>query len=309
MKKIITAMLLFTSVAFANDTKELVSPYAPGGVVSSFGRVVQRHMIEDLNLNVALINKPGADARIGVKYVTGRPADGNTWIVAATGPFLFNQVVYADPGYRAADFDLVVPMAQSPSILAVSNQSGISSFTEFIKHARTKPVNCGVSNSGALFLTRYLVTELKLTRVEIVNFKGASEVSTALMNGTIECSVDTLQSQLKYHQDNRLKIVAVSSTAKSDAVPSAALFSDVLPGFSFYSWYGVGVNKNTPLRDKALILTAMRNINSNENYRNSIKSLGLELGNPAEDSQVFIQREYKRFDRIRMQAGIEKIIN
>lgn len=309
MKHLIVMLLLVTSTAFANDTKELVSPYAPGGVVSTFGRIVQRHMVEDLNLNVALVNKPGADARIGVKYVASRPADGNTWIVAATGPFLFNQVVYTDPGYRPTDFDLVVPMAQSPSVIAVSNQSGITTLKDFIVRARTKPTNCGVSNSGALFLTKYLISYLKLTNVEIINFKGASEVSTALMNGTIDCSVDTLQSQLTYHRDNRLKIIAISSLSKNDALPNVALFSDVIPKFSFYSWYGVGVNKNTPLRDKALILNAMRNINSNENYRNSIKSLGLELGTPAEDSQAFIQREYQRFDAIRKQAGIEKITN
>ena len=308
MNRIIASLaILIAFSAQASETKELVSPYAPGGVVSNFGRIVQRHLVDDLNLNVVMVNKPGADARIGVKYVASRPADGNTWIVAATGPFLFNQVVYADPGYRPTDFDLVVPMAQSPSIIAVSNQSGINNLKEFVARARRQPLNCGVSNSGALFLTKYLVSELKLTQVEIVNFKGASEVSAALMNGTIDCSVDTLQSQLKYHQDNRLKIVAVSSVSKSDAVPTAALFSELVPGFSFYSWYGVGVNKNTPLRDKALILNAMRSLNANENYRNSIKSLGLELGNPAEDSQAFIQREYKRFDRIRSQAGIEKI--
>ena len=95
MNKIIAALLLMLSLtATAEEAKELVSPYAPGGVVSSFGRIVQRYMIEDLNINTVLINKPGADARIGIKYVASKPADGNTWIVASTGPFLFNQIVY-----------------------------------------------------------------------------------------------------------------------------------------------------------------------------------------------------------------------
>jgi tripartite-type tricarboxylate transporter receptor subunit TctC len=168
-------------------------------------------------------------------------------------------------------------------------------------------MNCGVSNSGALFLTRYLVNKLKLTQLEVVNFKGASEVSTALISGTIDCSVDTLQSQLRYHQDNRLKIIAISSTNKNKSVPAAELFSAVIPNFSFYSWYGIGVLKSTPLRDKAVILQAMREINQNETYRNNIQALGLELGTPAVDPQAFIQKEYQRFDAIRESAGIAKI--
>ena len=308
MKKILFFLLFATTLAHATDTKELVSPYAPGGVVSSFGQVVQKYIVEDLKINMVLVNKPGADARIGVKYVAGQPADGNTWIVAATGPFLFNQVVYNDPGYQVADFDLVVPMAQSPSIIAVSNQSGIATLNEFIQQARTKPLNCGVSNSGAVFLSNILIRELKLTQIQLINFKGASEVSTALMNGTIDCSVDTLQSQLRYHNDQRLKIIAISSQTHNTDVPQAKLFSSVIPKFSFYSWYGIGVLKSTPLKDKALILQAMRNINQNKNYRQSIHSIGLEIGDPAIDPQQFIQTEYQRFDAIRKALNIDKIL-
>jgi len=307
MKHLLFALLFAVSSAHAAEVKELVSPYAPGGVVSSFGQVIQKYVTEELKIDMVMVNKPGADARIGVKYVAGQPANGATWIVAATGPFLFNQVVYTDPGYRVADFDLVVPMAQSPSIIAVSNQSGINTLTEFVQQAKSRPMNCGVSNSGAVFLSNFLINKLKLTQVQLINFKGASEVSTALMNGTIDCSVDTLQSQLRYHKDKRLKIIAVSGRNPSTELPDAKLFSSVIPKFTFYSWYGVGVLKSTPLRDKAVILQAMRNINQNENYRNSIRSLGLELGTPAEDPQQFIQTEYLRFDAIRQAAGIDKL--
>lgn len=306
MKKLLFALLFVSSMVDASEVRELVSPYAPGGVVSSFGRVLQKHISEDLKIDMVLVNKPGADARIGVKYVANQPADGKTWIVAATGPFLFNQVVYEDPGYNVKDFDLILPMAQSPSIIAVSNHSGISTLKEFVNRAQTQSMNCGVSNSGALFLTKYVVSKLKLTGVEIVNFKGASEVSMALMNGTIDCSVDTLQSQLRYHQDSKLKIIALSSISKNELLPTADLFSTVIPNFSFYSWYGIGVLKSAPSKDKDVILKAMRNINQNESYRNNIQALGLELGNPATDPHKFIQMEYQRFDAIRQAGGIAK---
>jgi len=309
MKKILLSLVLtsLSLAASANDVKEIVSPYAPGGVVSTFARVIQKHLVEELNVNAVVVNKPGADARIGVKYVASKPADGNTWIMAATGPFLFNQVVYKDPGYNVEDFDLVVPMAQSPSVIVVSNQSGITNLKEFVTWARTKPMNCGTSNSGANFLTRYLVNKLELKQVQIVPFKGASEVSTALLSGTIECSVDTLQSQLQLHADNKLKIIAVSSVKQNEEIPTVPLFSEAIPGFSFYSWYGVGVLKSTPSEAKQPILTALRKINSNENYRKNVRSLGLELGNPAQDPHAFIRKEYQRFDAIREQSQINKI--
>ena len=306
MKKLLILLFISFSVNAA-EVKELVSPYAPGGVVSTFGRIVQKYLIEEMKVDTVLVNKPGADARIGVKYVANQPANGNHWIVASTGPFLFNQVVYNDPGYRVTDFDLVLPMAQSPSVIAVSNQSGITTLNEFIKQAKTRPLNCGVSNSGALFLTKFLINKLNLTKVEIISYKGASEVSTALIGGTLDCSVDTLQSQLKYHQDKRLKIVAVSSNSPNTAIENVALFSTVIPKFSFYSWYGVGVLKATPVKEKALILAALKDINRNEKYRQSIDAIGLELGDSTVDSQEFIKTEYAKFEKIRQQANIPKI--
>lgn len=299
--------VIFAVSVQASEVKELVSPYAPGGVVSSFARVIQKHLQEDSKISTVVVNKPGADARIGVRYALERPADGNTWLMAATGPFLFNHVIYQDPGYQIKDFDMVLPMTQSPSVLAVSNQSGITSFQDFIKQARTKPINCGVSNSGALFLTKYVVSQLRLTGVEIVSYKGASEVSAALMSGSIECSFDTIQSQLQFHNSGKLKIVAVSSDAQNSAVPTATLFSKVLPGFTFYSWYGVAVRKDTPLRDKALMLNALRALNDNESYRNSVQAMGLELGKPVQDPEQWIQRQYQRWEAVRQQAGIQKL--
>lgn len=309
MKKILLSFLIvfFATNTLANDVKEIVSPYAPGGVVSTFARVLQKYLVEEMNVNAVVVNKPGADARIGVRYVASKPADGNTWIMAATGPFLFNQVVYKDLGYNVEDFDLVVPMAQSPSVIVVSNQSGITNLKDFIIWARNKPMNCGTSNSGANFLTRYLVSKLDLKQVQIVPFKGASEVSTALLSGSIECSVDTLQSQLQLHNDNKLKIIAVSSVKTNEQLPTVTLFNEVIPGFSFYSWYGIGVLKNTATEAKQPILTALRKINTNENYRKTVRSLGLELGNPVQDPQAFIRKEYQRFDAIREQFQINKI--
>ena len=291
----------------AEEAKQLVVPYAPGGVVDSFGRIVQKYMIEDLGIDTVLLNNPGADARRGVKSVASKPADGNTWIVESTGPFLFNKVIYKDPGYHHENFDLVLPMAVSPSVIVVSNQSGINTLPEFIRYAKTKPMNCGVSNSGAIFLTTYLVSALNLSNIEIINYKGASEVSTALISGTIECSIDTLQSQMPYHKNNSLKIIAISSQHKHSNLPDAVLFSTVIPKFVFNSWYGVGVLKSTPVRAKARILQAMRTINQNANYQNAIRTIGLDTSDPALDVNEFISTEYNRFNAIRQAAGIAKL--
>jgi tripartite-type tricarboxylate transporter receptor subunit TctC len=119
--------------------------------------------------------------------------------------------------------------------------------------------------------------------------------------------VDTLQSQLQLHNDNKLKIIAVSSVKTNEELPTVTLFNDVIPGFSFYSWYGIGVLKNTATEAKQPILTALRKINTNENYRKNVRSLGLELGNPAQDPHAFIRKEYQRFDAIREQFQINKI--
>lgn len=309
MKKIIAllaASVLAGSVSAAT-VDELVVPYSPGGVVGTFAQIVQKYLTEDLNTGTVIVNKPGADGKIGVRYVLDSSPTRNTWIMASTGPFLFNHLMYKDPGYSQHEFDLVLPMAVSPSIIAVSNQSGISNLKEFITYARTKPMNCGTSNAGALFLTKYLVSKLNLTNVQIINYKGAGEVSQALMSGSIECSVDTIQSQIVYHNSKKLKIIAIATQTKQAEVPNANLFSEVIPGFTFNSWYGIGIPKSHNTANKAEILEALRKLTQTEKYKSTIRELGLEPFTPPKDSNQFIETQYRKYEAMRLAASIAKL--
>jgi len=310
MKNLFFSILLFISVNInAAEIKEIVSPFPPGGATSVFTRIVQQHLMDDLGSSYILIHKPGADGIIGTRYVANKHADSNTLITAGAGPFMTNLVMYNDLKYNYLDFDFVLPMASSPYVLVVSNKTKIQNLEEFIKAAQNGKLNCGTSFSGAAFLTKYLIKELKLNNLEIIPFKGSMEVITNLMGGNIDCSFDTMQAIIDFHKEGKVRIIAVASKEKHPKLPGVQLLKEVLPNGVFSTWYGMAMLKKSPDSEKGKLFSFFQNLQQNSRYREQLTALNLEIHVPEKDAQKFIETEYNRYEAIRRQLKIDKIDN
>jgi tripartite-type tricarboxylate transporter receptor subunit TctC len=51
---------------------------------------------------------------------------------------------------------------------------------------------------------------------------------------------------IEYIRAGKLRALAVTTAARSEALPDVRTESDFLPGFEATTWFGVGVPKNTP---------------------------------------------------------------
>jgi len=56
----------------------------------------------------------------------------------------------------------------------------------------------------------------------------------------------TLPSAISYIRSGSLRPLAVTTAARSDALPDVPTVGDVLPGYEASSWYGIGAPKHTP---------------------------------------------------------------
>lgn len=306
MKKFITILLSSIVLTAMSQPIEVVVPYSTGGPVDILGRAITRYL-NDTESEAITVNRPGADGRIGMKYAMQKGAEAPTVVTAATGPALFNQVLYANPGYATADFDWVVPILRAPVAVMVSNASGINNLQDFVNRGRSGKLNCGVSNSSGQFAGRYFVDYLKFTDTQLVPYKGTNDVVLAVASNNIECGIDVVTTFKPQHADNRLKIIAMGSVTADADFPRIPLFSSVIPGYSHYNWYGAAVPKSVAPAKRELLIRRLKQMHLDPTFRTTISHLSFELIAPPADSDRFIQTEFRKFDSLRERLGIAKI--
>lgn len=303
MKNLLIAATLMLISGIANSI-EIVVPYSAGGPGDVFGRSVQKYLTAKLNRPVVAVNKPGADGRIGVDYIRSKPADATTLIVSATGPFLFNKVQYKTLSYDYTEFEMVVPIVTAPMMVAVSSQSQIQTFSDFIKEARSNKVSCGVSAASSGFAANYIKQKLALANLVVVPYKGVSDAMIHLKGSHIDCIIDAGFKNAQ--QDNRIKIIAIADDKPDPDLNKAELIKNYIPGYIQYNWFGIAMLKtDVPAKDN--IIRLLKNIGQDPEFRTLMQDLSFNLVLPRTDYQLFLDTEYQKYDKIRESIGVSKI--
>src|SRR5262245_61012754 len=122
--------------------------------------------------------------------------------------------------------------------------------SEFIAYAKANPgklnfVSGGNGTTphmaGELFK---MMTGIKMTHVP---YRGAALALTDLLGGLVQVMFATMSSSIGYVKTGKLRALAVTTTARSEALPELPTVGDFVPGYEASTWYGVGAPKNTPV--------------------------------------------------------------
>jgi hypothetical protein len=57
---------------------------------------------------------------------------------------------------------------------------------------------------------------------------------------------DNIPTSIEHIRAGRLRVLAVTGTARSSLLPETPTVADFLPGYEASAWYGIGAPKNTP---------------------------------------------------------------
>jgi tripartite-type tricarboxylate transporter receptor subunit TctC len=194
----------------------------------------------------------------------------------------------------------------TPIAISVSAASSIATFQDFVAAAKSRPVNCGISNTASMFTARYLVKQLGLTNLEIIPYKGGGDVVTALQGNNVECAIEPQFVYRQPHLDRRIRILATTDNEVDSGLGTVALVKNHVPGFVFQTWYGIGILKNTPDTIKTPVLDALKTIQRDERFRTAMHSANLQVREYTTPGNRFLDIEYQRWERIREELGIPK---
>lgn len=311
MKKLLTFFAL-TAVAASiihAAPLEIIVSAPPGGPTDAIARVTHVYLEEKLLRNdIIVVNKPGADGRIGGKYAADRPADGSSLIIVGTGTFVFSKVLRTKLDYDYSSFDIVAPILRTPAAVIVSPHLAktVANLPDFISLANKTPLNCGVANATSAFVAKNLLSKMNIPSIQLVQYKGSAQLLTDMVGGHVDCAIDVVASYKAQHDAGKIKIIATAgNTAESD-LPNATVLNTVYPNFVFYNWFGLGILKDTPEHVKRPIINALSVMYADSMFATATSSLSFELVAPPSNPNLYIDSEYRRFENIRQAIGIEK---
>ena len=251
---VVGASLLCAAVAagqeaFPSKPLRILVTLSAGSQVDFLARVIGQKLSEFLGQQVIVENRPGAGGTIATAAVASANPDGYTLLMAAPGHAI-NQSLYARLPYRLQDLTGVALVARVPSVLVVPPSLGITTLAGLTARARSKPGSLnfgspGVGSGGHLAAEQYkLAAQLDMVHVP---YKGTPEALNDAISGRIDLFFAPLGAALPAIKDGRLKALAVTTAARSPALPDTPTMIEAgQPAFENDFWYGLLAPAGTP---------------------------------------------------------------
>jgi tripartite-type tricarboxylate transporter receptor subunit TctC len=220
----------------------VVIPFPPGGTLDAVGRQLAQKLQDQLGQPFVVENKPGGNGTIGADLVAKAPADGYTLLFNAStfvsAPMTMKSVAYS----VTRDFQPVALVAKAPLSVAINKNLPVTDIKSLLAYAKANPGKMTFA-VGSIGSAGHLSTEL-LKRTgnisyTVVPYKGTAPAFQDLIGGQIDGFIDPILGSLQYHKSGMLRVVAVTSSARVPNLPDVPTVAETIPGFEFYSWYGL----------------------------------------------------------------------
>lgn len=271
----------------------LVIPFPPGGTLDVVGRMVAQKLSEQMGQTFIVENRPGGAGTIGAVLVKGAAADGYTLLFAPSTHVTTPMTLKTAPYDVVKDFTPVALVAKAPLAIAVNKNLPITDVRTLIDHAKANPgkMSFAIGSSGS---AGHLSTELlrRSSGIEylIVPYKGSAPAYQDLIGGQIDGFIDPILGSATYAKAGQLRVVAVTSKARVPSLPQIPTVGETVPGYEFYSWYGLWGPANLP-KDVAARLNAEVNKALATDIREKLAQQGLLLTPGSIDDFVAFEKD------------------
>jgi tripartite-type tricarboxylate transporter receptor subunit TctC len=227
----------------------LISGFAPGGGNDILARVIGRWLSERLGQQFIIENRPGAGGNVGTEAVVRSIPDGYTLLMA--GSFnAINATLYDRLNFSfIRDIAPVASVARGPLVMEIHPSFPAKTVAEFIAYSKANPdkVNMASAGTGS---TPHLTGELfkVMTGVNMVHvpYRGDAPALTDLIGGQVQVYFSTLAASIEHIKAGRLRVLAVTSGTRSEALPDIPTVGEFVSGYESSIWWGVGAPKGTP---------------------------------------------------------------
>jgi tripartite-type tricarboxylate transporter receptor subunit TctC len=221
--------------------------FPAGATIAAY--IMAQWLSDRLGQQFIVENRPGAATNIATEAVVRAPADGYT-LLAATANNAVNGAIYQKLGFNfVRDITMVAGIIRQPLVLEVNPTVPAKSVSELIASAKANPGKIALASYGTGTIS-HVTGELFKARAGVemthVPYRGGAPMVTDLLGGQVQAAFDALPTSIEHIRAGRLRALAVTTVARSQALPNVPTMSEFLPGFEASGWIGIGAPSGTP---------------------------------------------------------------
>jgi tripartite-type tricarboxylate transporter receptor subunit TctC len=228
---------------------KVIVGFAAGGPTDFVARLMGQSLSERLGQQVVIENRPGAGSSIAAEMVVRAPADGYTLLLVSASNFV-NATLYDNLNFNfIEDIAPVAGLMRQPFVMEVNPSLPAKTVPEFIDYARTNPGKINMA-SGGIGSAPQMCGELFKIMADVkmlhVPYRGNAPALTDLIGGQVQVLFDTIPSSIEQIRAGKLRPLAVTTAARSEALPDIPTVGEFVPGYEASSITGIAAPKNTP---------------------------------------------------------------
>ena len=314
----ITASAIGWSLPTAAETARITRPvklvigYSAGGSTDILARKIAEDLHGLIGQPVVVDNKPGASGSLASLAVKSAAADGTTLLLQPMAPMVLVPQIYrnskVDP---RKDFVPIAEIASIPLAVAVNPQSGMNTMADVAAATKKQKNGAQYAMPGVGGLAHMLGAQLALSgsfNWSPVAYKAAMSYMSELASGDIIAAIDLLPELVSMSQSGKLRVVGVSTPARSSLFPNVPTFQE--QGFKeaqVANWFGVFAPAGTSPELVAYLNEKINVALSKPESVKRLKELGFEpkISKPADLAKT-LSDDYVRWGAVLKTLKLEE---
>jgi tripartite-type tricarboxylate transporter receptor subunit TctC len=263
----------------------LLVPLAAGSTADIVSRFASEQLGKALGQSIVVENKPGAGGTIAMAELARAAPDGYTMAFASQGTLVFNQAIYANPGYDSAkDFTPVSFVGGVSNVMIVPPGSAATKPADVVAEAKAKPGQLTFSSGGSgtsHHLSGVLFGRVTGTDLVHVPYKGAPQGVLAVMTGEVAMGFFNTPTVIGQIKDGKVKALGVTSLARSPLLPNVPTLDEQgVKGYEVNTWFGFVVPAKTPPEIVARLNSELNRIFASAEAKEKLGAQGFDLAPP-----------------------------
>jgi tripartite-type tricarboxylate transporter receptor subunit TctC len=293
--------------AYPTRPVRIIVGFAAGGANDIVARLIGQWLSERFGRPFIVENRPGANTNLAAEAAINAAPDGYTLLVATVSNAVSATL------YDKLKFDFIrdtTPVASTTRgsyVMVVNPSIPVKTVAEFVAYTKTNQVtmaSAGIGSgphvAGELFKAS---ADAKMVHVP---YRGDAPAIIDLMSGQVQVYFSSLAGSIEYIRTGKLRALAVTTAARSEALPEIPALGEIVPGYEASQWSGVCAPKNTPAEIIDKLNAEINAALADSKIKARISGLGSTAfpRSPAEFGK-FIVDETEKWSRVVKSAGIK----
>ena len=261
-------------------------PLAAGGTADIVSSLIGTELAKALGQPVVIENKPGAGGTIATAEAARAAPDGYTITFASQGTLVFNQALYAKPGYDSLkDLTPIAYTGGVSNLMVVPPGSAWRDPRAVADAAKAKPGTLTYSSGGSgtsHHLSAVLFAHLTNTELVHVPYKGAPQGILGVMSGEINLGFYNTPTVLGQIREGKLRALGITSLTRSALLPNVPTLDEQgIKGYEVNTWFGWAGPAGLPAEIVNRLHGEIGKILARPDVRETMSAQGIDIAPPS----------------------------